>query len=104
MRNACVYNVEELVLGSLLVKHDTIRNVNYLNDRLAFMRALFDLDIFILMTRRVKYFILFLNNFKDLVFNFIIFGVQKVSKTILLIQRNLIFGIFWVNSLEFELV
>ena len=68
------------------------------------MGALFDLDIFILMTRRVEYFILFLNNFKDLVFDFIIFGVQKVSKTILLSQRNFIFGIFWVNSLEFELV
>ena len=50
MGHAGVDDVEELVLGFLLIKHDAVRDVDDLNDRLGFELAKFNLHVSILLT------------------------------------------------------
>ena len=54
MGNTCVDYAEKLVLSPLLVEHDAVGNVDYLDYRLTFQRANFDLNIFILIVILLK--------------------------------------------------
>ena len=82
MGNTCVDNAEKLVLSPLLVEHDAVGNVDYLNNCFAFERAALHLNIPFLAAILV-----FLNNCENSVLNLVIFSGKKVAKTIILVVR-----------------
>ena len=84
MGHTCVDNAEKLVLSPLLVEHDAVGNVDYLDYRLTFQRAILDLNIFVLILILLKW-----DDFENHVFDLITFYLQKVIKTKLFLVLTL---------------
>ena len=86
--NASIDHVEKLVLCFLLVKHDTVGNVDDLNYCFTFELATLDLDISFWALIPIWLFLASINYWKDSVLDLVVVSGEKVAKTIFIVYTN----------------